>query len=56
MMNVEADNALHQQVLGLIKGWRYDHGFVADDPVYLRPQEVFDGLPVQFGPGPNRRP
>lgn len=56
MMNVQVDNALHHRVFNLIKGWRYDRGFVADDPAHLRPQEVFDGLPVQFGPGPGRWP
>ena len=56
MMNIQVDNALHHQVFDLIKGWRYNHGFIADDPAHLRPQEVFDGLPVQFGPGPGRWP
>ncbi|MEU4472379.1 DUF6883 domain-containing protein [Micromonospora sp. NPDC023888] len=56
MMNVETDNALHHQVFDLIKAWRYNRGFIADNPVHLRPQEVFDGLPVQFGPGPDQWP
>jgi hypothetical protein len=56
MMAVQTDNALHHQVFNLIKGWRYNQGFIADDPAHLRPQEVFDGLPVQFGPGPDRWP
>jgi len=56
MMIVDPADALHRRVFGLIAGWRYNRGFVADDPHRHRPQEVFAGLDVQFGPGPGRWP
>jgi uncharacterized protein DUF6883 len=52
MMTVDAADPLHYRVFNLLKGWRYNRGFITDDPSRFNPQEVPHGLPVGFGPGP----